>query len=296
MAKLIVESKGSDDRPHHVRCSRVARGAYSIVLCTRERALRLPRSVGRAAALPRHALGDGGYVVASESCALGTIGAQYLREIGSRRDRPHRCRRAGIVASSRSSKPQPALCMFEYIYFARPDSQARTSARSTWRATRWAGELAREHPVEADVVMAVPDSAVAGGIGYATESGSAVRRRADQEPLYRAHVHQPRSAHALARRASQVQSRRREPARPARRSSSTTRSCAARRRRASSRCCAKPVRAKCTCASPRRRSSIRAISASTWRPTTSSSRRTTPSRRFARRPARIRWATSAWTA
>ena len=65
---------------------------------------------------------------------------------------------------------QPALCMFEYIYFARPDS--KLNDRSVYMARYAMGrQLAKEHPVEADVVMAVPDSAVAGGIGYAAESG-----------------------------------------------------------------------------------------------------------------------------
>jgi amidophosphoribosyltransferase len=64
----------------------------------------------------------------------------------------------------------PALCMFEYIYFARPDSTF--DGRSIYVARyRMGRELAREHPVDADVVMAVPDSAVPGGIGYAAESG-----------------------------------------------------------------------------------------------------------------------------
>jgi amidophosphoribosyltransferase len=63
-----------------------------------------------------------------------------------------------------------ALCMFEYIYFARPDS--KLNDRSVYMARYAMGrELAKEHPVDADVVMAVPDSAVAGGIGYAAESG-----------------------------------------------------------------------------------------------------------------------------
>jgi amidophosphoribosyltransferase len=64
----------------------------------------------------------------------------------------------------------PALCMFEYIYFARPDSVL--NGRSIYMARYAMGRaLAKEHPVEADVVMAIPDSAVPGGIGYATESG-----------------------------------------------------------------------------------------------------------------------------
>ena len=167
LAKLIVEAKGSMvDRITSVL--KRARGAYSIVLSTESElyAFRDPWGV-RPLCLGQ--LNDNGYVVASESCALGTIGAQYVREI----DRGEIIR---ITADGLESyhvevdQAQPALCMFEYIYFARPDS--KFNDRSVYMARYEMGRrLAREHPVDADVVMAVPDSAVAGGIGYATESG-----------------------------------------------------------------------------------------------------------------------------
>ena len=129
--------------------------------------------------------------VASESCALATVGAQYLREIERRRDHSHRGRSAWN-RPHRGRPGPPALCMFEYIYFARPDSMF--SDRSIYMARYEMGRaLAREHPVDADVVMAVPDSAIPGGIGYATESGLPYVEGLDQEPLHRAHVHQPRS-------------------------------------------------------------------------------------------------------
>ena len=167
MAKLIVESKGTMlERIESVLA--VARGAYSIVLCTNDElyAFRDPWGVRP---LCLGVLADGGYVVASESCALGTVGAQYVREI----DRGEIVRISADGLESRHvpiEHAKPALCMFEYIYFARPDS--RLSDRSVYMARYEMGrELAREHPVEADVVMAVPDSAVAGGIGYAAESG-----------------------------------------------------------------------------------------------------------------------------
>jgi amidophosphoribosyltransferase len=167
MAKLIVESKGSMlDRIKSVLAS--ARGAYSIVLCTQDElyAFRDPWGV-RPLCLGR--LAEGGYVVASESCALGTIGAQYLREI--ERGEIVRISNDGLETYQTDvDRAQPALCMFEYIYFARPDS--KFNERSVYMARYEMGRrLAKEHPVEADVVMAVPDSAVAGGIGYATESG-----------------------------------------------------------------------------------------------------------------------------
>jgi amidophosphoribosyltransferase len=167
MAKLLVETKGSMvDRIGAVLAC--ARGAYSIVLCTQDElyAFRDPWGVRP---LCLGTLIDGGYVVASESCALGTIGAQYVREID--RGEIVRISSRGIESFHIPlEEKKPALCMFEYIYFARPDS--KLDERSIYMARAAMGRrLAKEHPVEADCVMAVPDSAVPGGIGYAAESG-----------------------------------------------------------------------------------------------------------------------------
>lgn len=167
MAKLLVESSGTMvDRIKAVLS--VARGAYSVVLCTQDElyAFRDPWGVRP---LCLGTLPDGGYVVASESCALGTIGARYVREIG--RGEIVRMSAAGLETfQTEVDHAVPALCMFEYIYFARPDSQF--NERSIYMARYAMGrQLAKEHPVQADVVMAVPDSAVPGGIGYAAESG-----------------------------------------------------------------------------------------------------------------------------
>ena len=168
MAKLIVESKGTMiERITSVLTK--ARGAYAIVLCTQNElyAFRDPWGV-RPLCIGRLA-DDAGYVVASESCALGTVGAQFVREI-------ERGEIVRIDANGLESYQTPvdkafqALCMFEYIYFARPDS--RFNDRSVYMARYEMGrQLASEHPVDADVVMAVPDSAVPGGIGYAAQSG-----------------------------------------------------------------------------------------------------------------------------
>ena len=145
----------------------VAEGAYSVVMVTPDSiiAFRDPWGV-RPLCIGTY--GDDGYMVASESCALSTVGAQYLREIDP----------GEIVVVDRNGmrtehieivKP-PALCMFEYIYFARPDSVL--SGRSIYMARYQMGRaLAREHPADADVVMAIPDSAIPGGIGFAEESG-----------------------------------------------------------------------------------------------------------------------------
>ncbi len=165
MAKVIVESTGTMmERIESVL--RRARGAYSIVLCTTDElyAFRDPWGV-RPLCLGRY---QNGWVVASESCALSTIGATYERELEP--GEILRINADGLESRIVSIDEVPALCMFEYIYFARPDSQL--NGQSIYMARyRMGRQLAKEHPVDADVVMAIPDSAVPGGIGYATESG-----------------------------------------------------------------------------------------------------------------------------
>jgi amidophosphoribosyltransferase len=167
MAKTIVEAPGSMlDRIKYV--VGVARGAYSIVLSTKDElfAFRDPWGVRP---LCIGAFAEGGYAVASESCALPTIGAQYLREVEPGeviRITAHGLESHRVVRED----ARPAMCIFEYIYFARPDSTL--NGRSIYMARYAMGrELAKEHPVDADCVMAIPDSAVPGGIGYAAESG-----------------------------------------------------------------------------------------------------------------------------
>jgi len=110
---------------------------------------------------------DGGWVIASESCALDHIGASFIREIEP----------GEIVSitengvdSYQEEVSRRALCIFEYIYFARPDSVI--NGRLLYPARQAMGEgLAQEHSVDADLVMGVPDSATAAGVGYALKSG-----------------------------------------------------------------------------------------------------------------------------
>jgi amidophosphoribosyltransferase len=110
---------------------------------------------------------NGGYVVASESCALDHIGAEFIREI-----EPGEILRVrqGEIESYREDTDRKALCIFEYIYFARPDSVINGKLLYPVRMAMGAG-LSEEHPVDADLVMGVPDSATAAGIGYARHSG-----------------------------------------------------------------------------------------------------------------------------
>jgi amidophosphoribosyltransferase len=110
-----------------------------------------------------------GYVVASETCALDILGAQYERDV-----QPGEVIRIqdGKIDHLRSLKSaaRPAPCIFELVYFARPDSQIW--GESVDRARREFGrQLAREHPVEGDAVIAVPDSANSAALGFSEESG-----------------------------------------------------------------------------------------------------------------------------
>ncbi len=142
-------------------------GAFSLVISVGETlyAVRDPRGF-RPLVLGRK---DDGIVVASETCALDIIAAERIRDVYP-----------GEVLKIRGKeiKPlrhlEPALrqapCIFELVYFARPDSEV--FGTSVDRARRAFGrQLAREHPVEADAVLSVPDSANSAGLGFAEESG-----------------------------------------------------------------------------------------------------------------------------
>lgn len=143
------------------------RGAYSLLVAREDRiiAVRDPRGF-RPLCLGK--LGDG-YVVASESCALDIMNAQYLREIAPGEVLTF----AGGVVKSAKPFPtvEPAFCVFEYIYFSRPDSMAPQSRSISELRNRLGEQLAVEQPADADVVIAVPDSSTPAAIGYARRSG-----------------------------------------------------------------------------------------------------------------------------
>ena len=136
-------------------------GAYSMVMVNKD-ALFVVRDPWGLSPLCLGSL-NGGCVVASESCALDHIGAKLIREI-----EPGEIVR--ISQNGVESFPEPvrkrALCIFEFIYFARPDSIM--NGQLIYPTRQAMGEqLAIEHPVDVDSVMGVPDSATAAGIGYA---------------------------------------------------------------------------------------------------------------------------------
>ena len=145
----------------------VAQGAYSIVLLTREAVYAMRDPVGlRPLSLGK--LSEQGYVAASESCAIHTVGANYLREVQP--GEIVRLDQNGVTSFSTYQSTSRALCIFEYVYFARPDSLLE--GQSIHKVRQELGrQLAREAPVEADVVVGVPDSATPAAIGYSQESG-----------------------------------------------------------------------------------------------------------------------------
>ncbi len=144
-----------------------AQGAYCLTVLTRD-ALFAVRDPWGLHPLCLGRLAEGGWVVASESCAFGPIGASFVREVEP----------GEIVALTEEGPrtlahmpaPRMAECLFEYIYFARPDSKLHGAALHAVRVAQ-GRELAREAPADADVVIPVPDSATPAAIGYAQESG-----------------------------------------------------------------------------------------------------------------------------
>ena len=143
-------------------------GAYSLVVmsATKLMAVRDPRGFRP---LCYGQTADGAYIVASESCALDAAGASFIRDVEPGEIVVFD---GEIVRSIRTHCGQAArtMCVFEYIYFARPDSVMDGS--SVHNARRRAGMfLALEHPVEADVVVGVPDSGIDAAIGFAQASG-----------------------------------------------------------------------------------------------------------------------------
>jgi len=141
-------------------------GTYSLVLVTHELLMAVRDPLGnRPLCIGR--MGDD-WIVASETCALDHIGAEYVREV-----EPGEAifiDETGMRSAQLIKPRREAFCIFEFIYFARPDSIISDHRVYPIRMQMGA-ELAREHPVDADVVIGVPDSATAAAIGYAQASG-----------------------------------------------------------------------------------------------------------------------------
>ena len=139
-----------------------ARGAYSMTILTQDTlfAVRDPWGI-RPLCLGKL---DSGWVVASESCALATIGAEFIREIAP--GEIIAINENGIQSIQGAPPSQRALCAFEFIYFARPDSIIQGQLVHQVRQGLGA-RTAAEHQVDGDLVMGIPDSATTAAIGYA---------------------------------------------------------------------------------------------------------------------------------
>ena len=163
---LYAKSQAASPADAIVESVSQVRGAFSLAMLTPERliAVRDPHGF-RPLALGRL---DDAYVVCSETCALDLIGARYERDVAP-----------GEVLvidaeGLRSFRPfapvQPAHCVFEHVYFARPDSYVFERSVNEVR-TNLGRRLARETAVEADAVVPIPDSGLCAAMGYAEESG-----------------------------------------------------------------------------------------------------------------------------
>ncbi|HLS58639.1 MAG TPA: amidophosphoribosyltransferase [Paracoccaceae bacterium] len=141
-------------------------GAFSIVAMTRTKLIGVRDPLGvRPLVMGR--IGEG-WVLASETCALDIIGADFVRDV-----EPGEmviCTADGVESFFPFERKRPRFCIFEHVYFSRPDSVI--GGRSVYETRRRIGvELAREHPVEADLVCPIPDSGTPAAIGFAQESG-----------------------------------------------------------------------------------------------------------------------------
>ncbi len=144
------------------------KGAYSLVIMSPTKLIAV-RDENGFRPLCYGKTDDGRYVVASESCALDAVGAHFVRDI-----KPGEIvvfDKNGVrTIEEHCGKTDCSLCVFEYIYFARPDSVIDGCSVHSARL-RAGAFLALEHPVQADVVIGVPDSGLDAAIGYSKQSG-----------------------------------------------------------------------------------------------------------------------------
>ena len=168
LSYLLANAPGQTWEERISHFMRSVEGAYSGVALSRDTLIGMRDPLG-IRPLCIGELDGGGWVIASESCALDHLGATYLRELepGEAVLIDKKGMRSFVWPGTDGRR---ALCVFELIYFARPDSILADKLIYTSRQAMGA-QLAREHPVDADVVIGIPDSATAAAVGYAQESG-----------------------------------------------------------------------------------------------------------------------------
>ncbi len=166
VAHLIARLENDDFVESVKEALTFLRGAFAFVMITEDRLIGIRDPYG----LRPLSLGilEDNFVLASETCAFDTIGAQFIRDI-----EPGEMvviDEEGITSHRFAKKEKEALCIFEFIYFARPDSNLH--GKNVHLVRRELGkQLAREHPVEADIVTGVPDSSISAASGVAEGMG-----------------------------------------------------------------------------------------------------------------------------
>ncbi len=166
IALLLLHAEGPTLRERMIATFPLLRGAYSLVILAESKLYAMrdpwgmrPLCIGR--------IGEN-WIIASESCALDRIGATFVREVEP--GELITIDEDGMHSEILVRVPRQSLCVFEYIYFS--DATSQLNGRYVYTAREALGrELAREHPVEADLVIPVPDSSIPAALGYATESG-----------------------------------------------------------------------------------------------------------------------------
>lgn len=162
---LISTSKQEKFDDRLIETLKQVEGAYSLIVMIKDKVIGArdpsgvrPLVIGKV---------DSSYIFASETCALDIIGAEYIREVEA--GEIVTIDKDGIHSIKPFSKRKNSFCIFEYIYFARPDSFME--GKHVYEVRKNIGiELAKESPVSADVIIPVPDSGVPSAIGYADEA------------------------------------------------------------------------------------------------------------------------------
>ena len=167
---LIAKSKHENLAERIKEAVLKVEGAFCFIILSRKKMFVIrDRNGFRPLSLGKIKNNDGsvGYIVASETCAFDLVGAEYIRDV-----------EAGemLILSEKGIESHhimpknPYPCVFEYVYFARPDSHV--SGRLVYNIRKAMGvELAKENPIDADLVIPVPDSGVAAALGYSQQSG-----------------------------------------------------------------------------------------------------------------------------
>lgn len=167
IANLIAKKDGHDIIEALKETMKLIRGAYSLIIASEKELFGVRDSYGiRPLVIGR--LPSGGYVLASETCALDIVGADYVRDVEP--GEIVQINNDGLFSHQVMPIIKPSLCIFEFIYFARPDSLLY--GRNLYQARKEMGaKLAEEAPASADVILPVPDSGTPAAIGFAEHSG-----------------------------------------------------------------------------------------------------------------------------